>query len=64
MRAEATYDGEGFIDVVLFDAAGEEDTLIFEERPFDGSQAIPIEEAGKYVLNVEAEGPWTVRLQQ
>ena len=66
LRVEASHEGEGSIWIDLVDATGESYSLIGDEGPFDVSQAEQIEEAGTYVVEVEAPdgGAWTVRLQQ
>lgn len=37
--------------------------LVNEIGPFEGSQAIPVPEDGIYLLQVEANGPWTIQVE-
>ena len=37
--------------------------LVNEIGPFDGSQAVTVPEDGIYLLQVEANGPWTIEIE-
>ena len=49
---------------LLMDADGKSvERLANEIGNFDGSKAVHISESGLYLLDVEADGPWTISVQ-
>jgi hypothetical protein len=64
-RFEATHQGESNFWIDLLDVEGNQlDTVVNDIGPVDASQAIQVPEDGTYLLNVEADGSWTIRVQQ
>jgi hypothetical protein len=65
-RFEMTHQGESNFIVTLLDDEGAEvgSSLMNEIGPIDSSQAVQIPEDGTYLLNVDADGAWTIRVQQ
>ena len=65
-RFEMIHQGESNFIVVLLDDEGAEvgSSLTNEIGPIDSSQAVQIPEDGTYLLNVDADGAWTIRVQQ
>ena len=60
-----THDGDGFFDFILLDNQGNQiEQLPFGIGAFDGSEAVGIDESGTYLLNINADGNWTVRIEQ
>lgn len=65
-RFEMTHQGESNFIVELLDEEGNEVgmfSLVNEIGPYDGSQAVQIPEDGTYLLNVDADGAWTIRVE-
>ena len=62
---EMTHQGEGYFIVHLVGEDGKVVDLVANQAgPTDGSQAaIQVPEEGTYRLNVNADGPWTVRVK-
>lgn len=60
---EMSHQGESNFIVDLVDVNGEEDLVISEIGAVDVSQGIRIPEDGTYRLNVDADGPWTIRVR-
>ncbi|HEX6630638.1 MAG TPA: hypothetical protein VF048_06085, partial [Gemmatimonadaceae bacterium] len=61
---ELTHRGESQFVVQLLDAEGNRvGELARATGPFEGSKALRIERGGRYLLDVTASGPWTVRLR-
>ncbi len=65
-RFEMTHQGEGDFVVELLDDEGAEvgPSLRNEVGPLDSSQLVQIPEDGTYLLNVDADGAWTIRVLQ
>lgn len=61
-----THDGSSNFIVWLIDAnTGQKlDLLANEIGSFDGSKAFGITSAGDYILNIDADGPWKVTVEQ
>ena len=60
-----THDGGGPFAVVLQDSMGEYiELLVNTTGDFNGSTAAQIGGAGTYILDVSADGNWTVRIEQ
>jgi len=61
-----THDGGGFFNIDLLDNQGNYIAgLAFEiGESFDGSKAVGIDESGTYILDIKADGDWTVRIEQ
>ncbi len=62
---QMTHQGDANFIVDLLDENGASVTLmglVNEIGPFDGSQAVTVPEDGIYLLQVEANGPWTVQV--
>ncbi len=60
-----THAGEHNFAIWLLDDHGKKiDLLVNELGSFAGSKAIGIEKAGRYLLNVQADGKWTVSIEQ
>lgn len=64
-RFEMSHQGERNFIVYLLDSAGNSvgATLANEIGSVNGSQAIQVPQDGAYLLRVEADGPWTIRVQ-
>jgi hypothetical protein len=61
-----THQGDANFIVDLLDENGASVTLmglVNEIGPFDGSQAVTVPEDGIYLLQVEANGPWTIEIE-
>lgn len=64
VRFRLTHDGSENFIVELYAADGEPiDLLVNEIGEFTGAQAVEIEEAGSYLLNIDADGDWTVEVE-
>ena len=65
-RFEMAHQGESNFIVELLDEEGAEvgPSLMNEIGSIDSSQAIQIPEDGTYLLNVDADGSWTIRVLQ
>jgi len=62
-----THDGDSFLTVdLLNDDTGttEEQYLAFELGDYQGRKLVQIHSAGTYLLNVEADGAWTIDITQ
>lgn len=59
------HQGESSFSVWLLDAQGEKvDLLANDIGDFDGAAGLGIEQAGEFVLDVSADGPWSVSIEQ
>lgn len=63
---EMTHQGGGHFSVALLDANGAQaagmDSLVANDvGPFDGSKAVRVPKGGIYLLQVDADGPWSVQ---
>jgi hypothetical protein len=59
------HSGESNFAIWLLDSNGNKvDLMVNEIGSFDGSKAEHITTAGDYVLDITADGPWTVEVQQ
>jgi hypothetical protein len=59
------HDGTSNFAVWLMDSSGRRvDLLVNEIGEFDGSKAIGIENAGQYILDIDANGNWEVEIKQ
>ena len=62
---EMSHDGSSNFAIWLLDSDGENvDLLVNEIGSFDGSTAIGLPAAGVYVLDIYADGDWTISVQQ
>jgi len=62
---EMSHDGSSNFAVWLLDSNGENvDLLVNEIGSFDGSTAIGVPAAGVYILDIEADGDWTISVHQ
>lgn len=62
---EFDYQGEGPFSVWMLDANGKPvEHLLNVRGKYHGSKPTNIEEQGTYLFNVEAEGNWTVKIEQ
>jgi hypothetical protein len=63
---EMVHQGESNFIFELLDDEGAEvgSSLMNEIGQYDASQAVQIPEDGTYLLNVDADGAWTIRVQQ
>lgn len=60
-----THNGSSNFIVHLLESNGQDvDGLVNEIGSFDGSKAEGIQNAGTYVLDIQADGKWTVTIQQ
>jgi len=60
-----THAGTSNFAITLLDSAGENvELLVNEIGKFSGSKAAGIEKKGEYVLDVSANGSWTVEIEQ
>jgi len=66
-----THDGSGHFAVQLLDEGGQlVDLLANETGGFEGSKAVGIKEGGRraqpgtHILNISADGNWTVSIEQ
>jgi hypothetical protein len=65
-RFEMAHKGNGRFSVQLLDKNGAKvgGKLVDKKGPFDGStRSVRVPKAGIYLLQVEANGPWTIRLK-
>lgn len=63
-RFTITHDGTGYFGVVLMDDKGDKvDRLVNDLSPYNGSKALKISQTGNYLLNIEANGNWTVTIE-
>lgn len=53
-----------FIITVLHQSGDRIESLVNEIGFFDGSKAFQVPSSGKYLLDVSADGPWEVSIQQ
>jgi hypothetical protein len=59
------HNGTSNFQVHLLDTKGREiDTCINEIGRYDGTQVIPIKKAGEYMLNVTADGAWSITIEE
>lgn len=59
-----THDGQGHFAIWLLDNQGNRiDLLVNTIGPFDGSKALGIQKPGLYLLNIQADGNWTVEIK-
>lgn len=59
------HDGSDNFSVTLLDGSGAYTSLLVNEiGTFDGSKAIQIGSTGEYLLDVSADGNWSVTIQQ
>jgi len=59
------HSGSSNFAVLLLDNSGEQvDLLVNEIGYFDGAKAIGIAKSGVYILDIDADGPWTVNISQ
>lgn len=59
-----SYQGERYFSVWLFANDGERVELLASEiGSFSGSKAVQVPRDGTYLLQVEAEGPWTIQVE-
>lgn len=64
-RVNMTHTGDHNFIVWLLDSSGDEiELLVNEIGPFNGSGALRIEQAGQYLLTVDADGSWEIVLSQ
>lgn len=64
-RFHATHNGQGNFAIELFDAGGAYiDLLVNEIGPFKGGGLTSIEDAGEFVIQVTADGGWTITVDQ
>jgi hypothetical protein len=60
-----THDGQSNFAVQLLDSQGQKVSLLANEiGPFDGSKAVGIKESGTYILDISADGNWTINVSQ
>jgi hypothetical protein len=60
-----THTGSSNFAIWLLDSNGEHvDLLVNEIGPFDGSTAIGVPAAGVHILDIHADGHWTISVQQ
>lgn len=59
------HDGSSNFSIFLLDDMGNrEELLVNEVGSFDGSKAVQIPETGNYLLDIGADGAWTVTIKQ
>lgn len=59
-----THDGQSNFAIWLLDDQGNQiDLLVNTIGPFDGSKALGIQKPGLYLLNIEADGNWTIEIK-
>lgn len=64
IRFKISHAGEGHFAIWLMDDAGNDiELLVNTIGSFDGSKAVKINKNGQYLLNVSAEGPWNVSIE-
>ncbi|TKJ31057.1 MAG: hypothetical protein CEE40_03120 [Chloroflexi bacterium B3_Chlor] len=64
-RFQMTHDGAHNFAIVLLDSRGNwVDLLVNEIGPFDGSKAVGIRQSGAYLLDIAADGNWTLTIEQ
>ena len=62
---DMSHDGSSNFAIWLLDSNGDPvDLLVNEIGDFDGSTAVGVPAAGVYILDVEADGDWTVSVEQ
>jgi len=60
-----THDGGSNFAIVLMNDQGEQiELLVNEIGGFNGAKAVGIEQAGTYILDITADGNWTVLIEQ
>ena len=60
-----THDGDSNFAVWLLDGEGEKiELLVNEIGRFDGSKAVGIKNIGDYILDISADGRWTITIEQ
>nr|QNO52629.1 hypothetical protein MBLPMMNE_00036 [Methanosarcinales archaeon ANME-1 ERB6] len=60
-----THDGDSNFAVWLLDDEGDKvDLLVNEIGEFDGSKAVGIKNQGDYILDISADGGWTITIEQ
>jgi len=64
-RVTATHQGQGNFIVTMLDSQGREVAfaLVNEIGTGEYSTTLPIAQDGLYLFTVEAEGPWTIRIE-
>jgi len=64
-RFSLAHTGDDNFIVWLLDSSGDQiDLLVNEIGPFNGSAAVGIEQAGQYLLTVDADGAWQIVVTQ
>ena len=59
-----THDGSSHFSIWLLDSSGNKTELLVNDvGSFDGSKAVGISDAGVYVLDISADGNWTVNIE-
>ena len=62
---KATHNGPGNFAIILLDQNGQVIDLLFNELgAFDGSKATGVDTPGAYLLDIAADGDWTVTIEQ
>ena len=60
-----THDGDrNFVVWLLDDDGNQIDLLVNKIGEFDGSQAVGIKTLGNYILDISADGSWTITIEQ
>ena len=60
-----THDGDSNFGVWLLDDEGDKvELLVNEIGEFDGSKAVGIKKQGDYILDISADGRWTITIEQ
>jgi hypothetical protein len=60
-----THDGDSNFAIWLLDDEGDQiDLLVNEIGEFDGSKAVGIKNQGDYILDISADGSWTITIEQ
>ena len=63
-RFEMTHSGNSHFGIWLMDSEGNNiELLVNEVGSFDGSKAVKINQTGEYLLDVSADGNWTVEIE-
>lgn len=60
LRVSGTHQGDGNFIVVPYTPDGEMASLFNEIGPFSGEAAFEVDPGGKIILEVQADGPWTI----
>jgi hypothetical protein len=65
VRISATHEGDSNFVVWLYDESGQPvDLVVNEIGPYQGERAIPIAQSGEYVIGVQADGAWSIIVEQ